>query len=421
LHVGSMSSIPMPKKVRPLSAIEVSRKSKVPGVHNVGGVWGLYLQVSDSLATSWILNIKIGDDRAQIGLGGYPDTTLSEARQKAKEYRAMVEQGVDPREAKRAAKAALKAAQAKSLTFDQAKTAYLKTKSHEFRNDKHAKQWHSTLDTYASPKIGSIPVAEIELSHVVSVLEPIWTTKTETAVRLRGRMESVLGWAKVSGYRFGDNPARWRGNLDHVLPKPSRIRKVVHLKALPWQELPGFMVDLRKREGMAARALEFAILTWARSGEVRLATWAEIDIERKLWVIPASRMKSGREHRVPLSDPAVKLLKALPRFEGSDYVFPAPKGGPLSDMALSAVCRRMEVDAVPHGFRSSAKDWARSSTSYADEVSELALAHVSTDATRAAYARDELLPKRRNLMRDWAAYLSKPTKRAKVTPIRGAK
>ena len=260
-------------------------------------------------------------------------------------------------------------------------------------------------------------VAEIELAHIVGVLKPIWITRTETATRVRQRIESVLAWAQVSGYRTGDNPARWKGNLEHALPKPSKVRKVKHFAALPWQEVGAFMADLRTRDGISARALEFAILTATRSGEVRGATWEEIDLDGKVWTIPGERMKAGKPHRVPLSGPVIELLKKLPQLEGSPYVFSSIRGGQLSDMALSSVTRRMKVDAVPHGFRSSFKDWCRSSTAYPDEVSELALAHVSSDSTRAAYARDELLSKRANLMRDWAKFCDTLPSEADVVPI----
>ncbi len=262
-------------------------------------------------------------------------------------------------------------------------------------------------------------MAHIEIAHIVAALQSSWHTKPQTATRVRQRIEAVLAWAATSGYRSGDNPARWKGNLEHVLPKPSKLRKVKHHAALPWQEIGAFMADLRKRGGTGARALEFAILTAARSGEVRLATWDEIDTASKVWTVPGERMKAGKPHRVPLSEPALRLLNNLPLQEGSDYVFQAPRGGPLSDMSLSAVCRRMEVDAVPHGFRSTFKDWCRSATSYADEVSELTLAHVNSDATRAAYARDELLPKRMRLMRAWAKFCTTAPRKAVVTPIRG--
>lgn len=406
----------MPKKARELSPLQVRRLSK-PGLHAVGGVSGLHLQVKESGARSWILRVKVGKRRPDIGLGGFPDVTLEQARDKAREIREQIRQGIDPIAARRAAQAALLAAQAKALTFDEAAKECHAAKASEFRNAKHKADWINSLHRYASPIIGKVPVADVELAHVVKVLSPIWTTKTETATRVRQRIESVLAWAKVSGYRDGENPARWAGNLEHALPKPGKVRKNEHHPALPWQDVPGFMAELRKRPGMSARALEFAILTAARSGEVRLATWDEIDLDAKLWTVPAERMKAGKQHRVPLSDAAVRLLKALPRMEGCPYVFPAPRGGALSDMSLSAVTRRMSVQAVPHGFRSSFKDWARSTTAYADEVSELALAHVNSDATRAAYARDELLPKRTRLMRDWAKFCESEPAKANVVSI----
>lgn len=426
----------MPRKAKQLAAYQIKRLAKKPGFHAAGGVAGLHLNVSNTLASSWILRAAIGNRRRDIGLGGYPDVSLEQARAHAGEMRLQIRQGIDPVAARREARNTLIAAQAKALTFDQAAKACHTAKAHEFKNRKHAAQWLSTITRYASPIIGSLPVAEVELAHVVKVLEPIWTTKTETASRLRGRMEAVLAWAKVSGYRAGDNPARWKGNLDHVLAKPSKVKKVKHHPALPWQEVPGFMEDLRARDGMGARALEFLILTAARSGEVRLAKWAEIDLNAKLWTVPGERMKAGLPHRVPLSEAAVKLLKSTPRFKGSDYVFPAPRGGAMSDMSIASVIGRMHDASVegggngyldprqdrvatPHGFRSSFKDWCRSDTSYADEVSELALAHVSSDETRAAYARDELLPKRTRLMRDWAKFCGTVKKKASVTPIRG--
>ena len=398
----------MPKKARELSALEVRRLAKKPGKHAVGGVAGLLLQVKDSLAASWILRIKIGNRRPDIGIGGYPDVGLEQARERAREIREQVYQGIDPLAARREAQAEIRKAQARAITFDEAAASVFRVKSREFRSAKHRNDWKNSMATYASPVIGRLPVDAIELAHVVKVLEPIWTEKTDTASRLRGRIESVLAWATVSGYRKGDNPARWKGNLDHVLPTPKKVRKVKHLKALPWEDIGCFMANLRKREGMGARALEFAILTAARSGEVRLATWEEIDLQASMWTIPGERMKAGRPHRVPLSEPAVALLKALPRHESSPYVFTAPRGGTLSDMSLSAVTRRMGVDAVPHGFRSTFKDWCRAQTAYPDEVSELALAHVNSDATRAAYARDELLEKRARLMRDWAKFCGAP-------------
>ena len=408
----------MPKKARELYAYEI-KKFRQAGLYAVGGVAGLQLQVQHARSRSWILRIKVGGRRRDIGLGAYPDVSIKQARERARETRQQIWDGIDPVAVRKAAQDALRAAEAKQLTFDEAALKCWKKKAREFKSRKHVAQWKATLDMYASPVIGKLPVDQVELAHIVQVLEPIWTTKTETASRLRGRIEAVIAWATVSGYRAGDNPARWKGHLDAVLPKPGKVRKVKHHAALPWHELPVFMSELRKREGMGAKALEFAIITAARSGEVRLATWDEIDLKAKLWTVPSERMKAGLTHHVPLSEPAVKLLKALPRFQDSPHVFPAIKGGTLSDMSLSAVTRRMEVAAVPHGFRSSFKDWCRSSTTYPDEVSELALAHVSSDATRAAYARDELLPKRTRLMRDWGKYCGTVQRKAGVTPIRG--
>lgn len=392
----------MPKKARELSAYQV-RRIKRPGLHAVGGVAGLHLFVKPTGARSWILRVKIGDRRPDIGLGGYPDVTLEQARQQAREARLQVRQGLDPLAARRAARDALRAAHAKRMTFGEAARHCHTAKATEFRSKKHSNDWINSLTTHCTA-IAKLDVSMIEQPHVLAVLRPIWTNKTETATRVRQRIKDVLDWARVGGYRAGPNPARWADNLEHVLPKPSKIRKVAHHAAMPWSELPAFFAQLRERGGMGARALEFAILTAARSGEVRLATWDEIDFNAKLWTIPAARMKAGREHRVPLSEPAVRLLKNLPRMEGSPYVFPAVRGGPLSDMSVSAVCRRMKVDAVPHGFRSSFKTWCQESTNYQDEVSELALSHVHSDATRAAYARGELLAKRTRLMRAWAKF-----------------
>lgn len=408
----------MPKKARELSALEVKRLS-IPGLHAVGGVAGLHLQIQPTGGRSWILRTTVGARRVDMGLGGFPDVPLVAARERAREARVLVRQGIDPVQQKREARSALMVASAKALTFDEAARRFMESKTKEFANPKHAAQWKTTLETYASPIIGRLPVDRIELAHVVQVLQPIWEKKTETASRVRGRIESVLAWATVSGFRSGDNPAKWKGGLDVVLPKPSKIRKVTHHAALPWQSVPGFMVELRKQDGMGARALEFAILTAARSGEVRGATWAEIDLDAKLWTVAAVRMKAKKPHRVPLHGDVLKLLAALPRLGDSEFVFPSARGGALSDMTLSGVLRRMNVGAVPHGFRSSFKDWARSTTRFPDEVSELALAHVSTDATRAAYARDELLPQRAKLMTAWCQFVNtKPDEGSNVLPMK---
>lgn len=407
----------MPKKAPERSPLWVKRRTR-KGMHAVGGVDGLYLHVKDSRARSWILRVKVGERRPDLGLGGYPDVTLEQARDRAREVRDQIRAGIDPVAARQAAQDALRAAQAKRLTFDEAAKLAHGAKAPAFRNRKHADQWISTLVTYASPELGSMPVSDIELPHVIAVLQPLWTDKTETATRLRSRIEAVLAWATVNKYRTGDNPARWKGNLEHALPRPSKVKKVEHFAAIPWHGMGEFMVRLRSQKGIGARALEFAILTAARSGEVRFATWSEIDLKAKLWTIPAARMKAGKDHAVPLSDAAVALLKALPRHAGTRYVFTASRGRPVSDSTLSKVTRSMGVAAVPHGFRSSFKDWARSSTAFADEVSELALAHVATDATRAAYARDELLPQRKAMMSAWARHCATVPRKCNVVALR---
>lgn len=401
----------MPRKATELSAREVSRITK-SGSHPVGGVAGLLLRVSTSGARSWVLRTTLGTRinqrgqqvprRRDIGLGGYPDVTLAHAREKARQKRELVDRGIDPVEERKAAKRALQASYVKFLTFSDAAHQCHKVKATEFRNEKHAAQWISTLERYAIPILGNFPVDEIETAHVYKVLEPIWQTKTETATRLRQRIETVLRWAYAKNKISRENPARWADNLQELLPKPSKVHRVQHLAALPYQQLPEFMTALRQRKGVGAKALEFAILTAARSGEVRGATWQEIDLEAKVWTIPGDRMKAGRTHRTPLSHAAVLLLESLPR--KGDYLFSAQRGGMLSDMALTKVTRSMEVNAVPHGFRSTFKDWCRECTRYPDEVSELALAHVNSDATRAAYARSELLVQRRELMTAWAEF-----------------
>ncbi len=410
----------MPKLARELSATEVRRKTR-PGVHAVGGVSGLLLNVAAGGSRSWILRTMVGGRRRDIGLGGFPDVTLKDARTRAREAKDQIRKGIDPVAERKAARAALMTDRAKELTFAEAARQCHAAKAAGFGNPKHRKDWISSLERYAFPDLGKLPIGDIELPHVLKVLEPMWTERTETATRVRQRIEAVITWATVSGYRTGENPARWAGNLKEVLPPPSKLARVNHFAALPWQDVPAFLVDLKQREGMGARALEFIIYTAARSAEVRLATRDEIDLKARLWTIPAERMKAGKAHRVPLSPAAVALLKALPVFHDSPYLFTAPRGGPLSDMSINSVTRRMKVPAVPHGFRSSFKDWSRTSTSYADEVSELALAHVNSDATRAAYARDELLPQRGRLMNEWARFLGKPARAGSVTSIRGRK
>lgn len=398
----------------------VSRLTK-PGFWFVGGVAGLALQVTDTGAQSWILRAMIGGRRLDRGLGGFPDVPLADARRKAREMRESISKGVDPKDARKAARSALQAAHATAKTFKQCAIAYIDTKAPEFKNAKHLGQWSATLETYAYPVLGALLVRDIGLAQVVDVLRPMWQDKTETATRVRGRMEAVLAWATVQGYRTGDNPARWRNHLDKVLPAPQKVTKVEHHPALKASEMGAFMKRLRSMEGMGARALELAALTAARSGEVRGATWSEIDSDAAIWTIPGERMKAGKEHRVPLSKQAVTLLGKLPRIVGTDYVFPAPRGGMLSDMTLSACMRRMDLQAVPHGLRSTFRDWAGEHTNYPREVAEAALAH-TVGGVEGAYARGDLFEKRRRLMADWAKFCDTPAAaKGKVVPMRRSK
>jgi integrase len=412
----------LPKKVSELSAKEV-RDLKHPGrglnvTYPVGGVAGLLMQITPTDARSWVLRTMIGSKRREIGLGGFPDVTLAQARERAREAKDAIRQGIDPIEQRRAARAALTAQQARGMTFAQAMEAYLKIKLIEFDNDKHRKQWRASLDAYAAPSLGQMLVSEITVHEIARALEPIWTTKTETASRLRGRIEAVMAWATVQGHRDGDNPARWRGNLDAILPKPSKVAKVAHHPALALADVSSWFADLCKRDGMATRALEFLTMTAARSGEVRGATWAEIDTDAALWTIPADRMKASKEHRVPLTPDAVALLKALPRMAGGEFVFPAARGGMLSDMSLSACMKRMNEakpggyldprsgrPAVPHGMRSAFRDWVSEHTDYPRDMAEISLAHTVGSEVERAYRRGDQMEKRRAMMADWGKFL----------------
>lgn len=397
----------MPKKADELGPLEVSRLTE-PGLHFVGVVAGLALKVSVTGARSWILRATVGNRRRDIGLGGYPDVTLAGAREAARNARSKIKEGIDPVDDARAARSKLIAEAVSGILFDEAASKYITAHEAGWKNTKHASQWRNTLETYAFPVIGKMRVKDIQTAHVMQVLEPIWTAKPETASRVRSRIELVLDWAKVRGYRKGENPARWKGHIDKLLPKRSEVASVEHHAALPFREIGAFMVSLRKVEGMGARALEFAILTAARSGEVRGATWSEIDLEGATWTIPAERMKAKKEHRIPLADAALELLRILPRMVGTDLVFPSSRNEMLSDMTLSAVLRRMgRSDITGHGFRSTFRDWAGETTAYPREVIEHALAHRLKDKAEAAYQRGTLFDKRRKLMDDWAAFCAK--------------
>lgn len=361
----------MPKKAAELGPLQVSRLV-APGRHAVGGVAGLHLWVKPRGQRSWVLRVMVGSMRKDMGLGGFPDVTLAGAREAARKARAMIVEGMDPVQQRQEARALLIAKQATAKTFDDCVKGYIEDRGDEWRNPKHRQQWENTLATYATPAIGGMLASSVALPHVLEVLQPIWREKTETASRVRGRIEAVLDWATVRGYRSGENPARWKGHLDQLLPKPSKVSKVVHHAAVGVDAVADFLNSLRRVPGMGSLALQFAILTAARSGEVRGATWSEIDLDSKLWTIPAERMKAGKEHRVPLTRQTVELLKGLPRIDDVDVVFPGQKNQPLSDMTLSAVMRRMGVAAVPHGFRSTFRDWAAERTNYPRELAEMA-------------------------------------------------
>lgn len=406
----------MARRIEKLTALSVSKMTK-PGYYGDGA--GLWLQVSPSGSKSWIFRFTLAGRQREMGLGPLHTVSLAEARAKAKHQREMLLEGRDPLDVRQASQLADALERAKLMTFDQCAAGYIKAHRGSWKNPKHISQWENTLATYASPIIGGLPVAQVDTALVVTVLTPIWETKTETATRLRGRIESILDWATVSQFRQGDNPARWRGHLENLLANPSKCKKTEHHPALPWQEIGAFMATLREQDGIAAKAVELAILTACRSGEIRLATWAEFDLDAGLWVIPAERMKMKKEHRVPLSTAALSLLRSLPGKEG--LVFPGMKPGkPLSDMSLTAVLRRMDRgDITVHGFRSTFRDWCAESVanSFPREVCEHALAHSLPDKVEAAYRRGDLIEKRTMLMQAWANYCNIIPTAATVTPI----
>lgn len=399
-----------------MTALDV-RRLATPGLHFVGEVAGLALQVLPTGGRTWVLRFTAGGRRREMGLGGYPEVSLADARVKARTAKESIKRGIDPIEHLKATRLALKASDAATVTFDDAVEAYMSTHRSGWRSTKHAAQWAATLAQYASLVIGDLNVADIELPHVLRVLEqPVdgrrfWESRTETAARLRSRIELVLDWCKGRGYRSGENPAAWRGNLDAQLPKPTKLKKVAHHPAVSLDGLSGFMNELRHRDGIAARALEFLILTAARSGEVRGMMWSEVDLGAGVWTIPGARMKAGREHRIPLSTPALATLNGLPRLDGVPYVFPAPRAATLSDMSLLAVMRRMGRKEVPHGFRSTFRDWAAERTAYPSELAEMALAHTIPGKVEAAYRRGDMLERRRQMMVDWARFCDAPIAR----------
>ena len=415
----------MPRIADELGPLDVKRLTTA-GFHSVGGVAGLMLQVSPTGTRSWLLRVKVGDKRREIGLGAYPGVGLALAREKAQHTRDDIASGIDPVLQRADARQAIieRQIEAKAMdwTFKRCAQAYIKAKKPGWRNAKHGEQWKNTLATYVYPTIGDMLVRNINIGHVTAIVEPHWATKNETINRVRNRIELVLDWASVRKLRTGDNPARWKGNLDKLLADRAIVGRVTGHRALDAADVSGFIHKLREVEGIGARCLEFVVLTACRSGEARFATWAEIDSATKTWNIPGDRMKSGRPHRVPLSGDAIKLLDALPRFAGGTLIFPGRlEGKPLSDMTMTKVMRDMGVDAVPHGFRATFSSWCASSTAYPSEVREMALAHAIGDNTVAAYQRSDLFEKRRNLMRDWAKFLNtRPMKRGNVVPMHKA-
>ena len=413
----------MPRKLsNALTPLAV--KNAKPGRHADGG--GLQLLVKESGARSWVYRFMLRGKSRDVGLGaaaGPSAISLAAARDGAAALRLKVKAGIDPlaERQQEAAEtlAAAQAAQIAGITFRAVAEAYIAANEGSWRNDKHRQQWLNTLATYVYPVMGDLPVADIGTAHVLKVLEPIWQDKPETASRIRGRIDAVLDSAKARGYREGENPARWRGHIAQILPVRPRLTRGHH-KALPYEAVPELVAQLRMREAMAALALEFVILTAARTNEVLGAVWSEVDLDKAVWTIPATRMKAGREHRVPLSARAMQILEIVKPL-GGGWLFPSEKGSKLSAMAMSMLLRRMKQDCTVHGFRSGFRDWAAECTAYAHEVCEMALAHVIGNKAEAAYRRGDLFEKRRRLMADWAAYCdSGGVAGAKVTPIRGA-
>lgn len=405
-----------------LGALQVKRISS-KGMHAVGGVPGLYLHVTGSGSRSWILRLTVVGKRHELGLGPYPEVSLANAREEGLRLRQKVRAGENPASERAVARATNSVAGIEVMTFSVASSLFLSsTRAQEFKNKKHAGQWWSTLKTYAFPVIGETPVDQVYRNHILQILEPIWRTKTETATRLRGRIENVLAWATVSGHRVGDNPATWKGNLQQLLPTPSKISKTTHHGALALKDAAEWYLALSLRDGVAPVALQLLALTATRSGEVRGATWQEIDLSAGIWTIPADRMKMEREHRVPLGSAAKRLLKALPRHSGTELIFPSQSLKEMSDMTLSAVMKRMQeseekagrtgwVDArsgraaVPHGLRSTFRDWVAEKTEFPSDMAEIALAHNVGNAVEQAYRRGDMLEKRKAMMQAWEDFL----------------
>lgn len=433
----------MPKRADSLSAMAIKKMTHPGGTkpvtRAVGDVPGLLLQITPGGAKSWLLRVMIGGKRREIGLGSYPEVSLAEAQSRARADRDKVRSGVDPVAERKEAKARLVEAQKVGLTFREAAEQCLEARLHNFKNAKHRDQWSSTLEQYVYPIIGSMPVQGVDTASILRVLKQdvfdksgrslgtFWMARTETATRVRGRIEAVLTTATVAGHRRGDNPARWVGHLKELLPDPNVVGREANHPAVAVDDAPRWYADLLYRDGFGARALEFVALTASRSGPVRRATWGEIDLHNKVWVVPAAHMKTGKQHRVPLSERALALLANLPRLNSTDLIFPGKGNRIMSDMTPAGVMRRMHADAVaknggepsagyldaklkrpavPHGLRSTFSDWAADKTDYPRDLREMALAHALPSAVEEAYRRGDMMEKRRTMMQDWADYLS---------------
>jgi integrase len=406
----------MARVLNRLSDVAV-RAKKQPGYVADGG--NLYLRVAPGGTKGWIFRFSMGGRTRDAGLGPYPAVSLVKAREEAERCRRLVAQGVDPIQARDEARAKARAAAAKAITFDQCAQSFIASQELGWRSPKTSALLRATLKTYASPVLGSLPVQAIDTGLILKVLEPIWGEKTATAAKLRTSIERILNWAKARGHRAGENPAAWRGHLDQLLPAQTKVRRVQHHPALPYQEAQAFMEQVRARDGIAARALEFTILTASRIGESLGARWEEFDLRQRMWVIPPARMKTGKEHRVPLSARAVAIVQEMAQISLNEFVFPGMKQGrPLSDMAVRRLVAELRSGITRHGFRSTFRDWAAESTSFPNHVVEMALAHVVSDAVEAAYRRGDLFEKRRRLMEQWAAFCGRSPATAEIVSLR---
>jgi integrase len=408
-------------RIGKLTALKAD-KLKAPGYYGDGG--GLFLQVSKYRTKSWVFRFKASGRLREMGLGSLDTYGLSEARERARQCRKLRDEGKDPIEERRAERMQAKLDAAKAMTFAMCAERYIAAHKAGWRSPKSLAAWEGTLGAYVHGELGGLPVHTIDTGLVIKAIEPIWTEKPETASRVRGRIEVILDWATARGYRKGENPARWRGHLDKLLPKKTKVRRVEHHAALPFAEIGALMAELRQQEGVGAKALEFTILTAARTGEAIGARWGEFNLAERLWTVPGERMKAGKEHRVPLSDAALAILEDLQRVRHGDFVFPGGRAGrPISNMAMTMTLRRMgRGDLTVHGFRSSFRDWAAERTGFPAEVAEMALAHTVSDAVERAYRRGDLFQKRRQMMDAWAKFCTTaPAAGGKVVAFAAAK